>query len=114
MSTQTTDSPRVPTFNLADRLAKARTEAGISREQLAAELGYSPKAISDYQNGHVTPRRAVIAAWALRCNVDAGWLETGEPSTEGRPDGGPSEVAPGQDIPLRRCEDGHPGLALVA
>jgi transcriptional regulator with XRE-family HTH domain len=113
VSTQT-DLVGVPEWDLADRLRKSLREADdLKVEQLADELGYTRQTVSAWLSGRAVPRRSVILAWAVRTGVNPGWLETGE-TPEGRPDGGPSEVAPGQDIPLRRCEDEYPGLALVA
>lgn len=97
-----TELAGVPEWTLADRLLKARKHAGLTNNDLAADLGYGRQTISAWVTGAEVPRRAIILAWALRCGVDVGWLETGE-APAGRPDGGPSgldgsETASGQVI----------------
>lgn len=99
MSQQRDDIGGVPEWDLADRLRKALREANrregsdLSVEELAEELGYSRQSVGNWMAGRAEPRRAVILQWAIRTGVDAGWLETGEAPSAGRPDGGPGETA---------------------
>ncbi len=67
--------PQIPVFTVADRYRKARVDAGLSQEELADEIGVSPRTISRYESGVIhRPREIVIRQWALRCNVPYDWL----------------------------------------
>ncbi|MBN9326555.1 helix-turn-helix transcriptional regulator [Cellulomonas sp. 73-145] len=77
----------IPEWTLADRLRKAREAAGISTADFATDLGVSRNTITNYERGHVSPRRGALRLWALRTGVPLVWLETGA-SNPGDPDGG--------------------------
>lgn len=64
-----------PEFTQGDRLRKARETAGLSQEQLAAELGVSKNTISNYETGNVKPRHPTLLAWSMRTRVSLGWLK---------------------------------------
>lgn len=66
---------RIPTWTLGDRLRKARITAGISVGEMAAHLGVSPDTVTNYERENTTPRRAVLMAYAEKCNVPLGWIE---------------------------------------
>lgn len=90
--TTTTEQGGVPTWDLADRLQKARRTAGIGVQQMADDLGYTRKTIGDYLNGRTAPRRSVIVAWAIRCGVSPAWLEHGvDIDLRDGPDDGPGQ-----------------------
>jgi transcriptional regulator with XRE-family HTH domain len=76
-----TTTMTVPTWTLADRLAKARANRGISQGELADILGLSLKTVSRYETGQNEPRRATLLGWALACGVDADWLIGSEQGT---------------------------------
>lgn len=67
----------VPTWNLADRLVKARTHAGLSQTELAEAIDLGRRSITGYENGVREPRRPVLLAWALATGVDQQWLMYG-------------------------------------
>lgn len=73
-------------FGLADRLAKSLHVAGITSNDMAAELEVSRTTISNYLNGRTSPKRLYMRIWALKTGVPLEWLETGEfpgiPETE--------------------------------
>lgn len=75
-------------WDLADRLRKSMRAAGLKPHQMAQALGLSTKTISFYINGHATPKRVVILAWAARTGKDPHWIETGELDLR---DGGPND-----------------------
>lgn len=64
----------VPQWVLKDRLVKARDVAGITAAEMADYLGLSRAAVSDFENGRRTPRRAYLRAWAAYCGVSYIWL----------------------------------------
>ena len=68
----------IPAFTQADRLRKAREVAQIDQGTFAADLGVSRNTVTNYERGHVRPRRPVLLAWAMRTGVPLSWLETGE------------------------------------
>lgn len=71
---------RVPTFTLADRLAKARNEAGITQERMGQLLGCSRRTIVRYETSEKVPR-AVVLAYHVATQTDLQWLETGYASS---------------------------------
>lgn len=81
-------SGHVPAWTLGDRLAKARSVAGLTQAQLAELIGIGVKTVIRYENGESTKRAAVIA-WAFATGVDLRWIETGEATTDR--DGGPDQ-----------------------
>lgn len=76
----------MPVFTMGDRLRKAREEAGLGHSELARDIGVSRNTITNYERGHVQPRRGAVILWAMRTGVPLRWLETGEapsPSDDG-------------------------------
>ena len=75
---------RIPTWTLTDRLRKAREAAGMDQTELARLTGLARGTVSNYDNGHTTPRRANVMMWALATGVPSTWLYNGEtpPSSE--------------------------------
>ena len=111
MSTQR-EPGGAPVFEMRHRLALALEVAQLKPETIALEIGLSVTTIRNYLSGRTQPKRAVIIAWGLRCGVDTDWLETGEPTSAGRPDGGPGmsrETASDQDIQPPTWQDEHAG-----
>ena len=60
---------RVPTFDLSDRLRKARESAGFDQVQLSEQIGISRTSISAAERGSSKPRKAVLIAWAFATRV---------------------------------------------
>ena len=81
MSIQTAGA--VPSFDLPDRLRKAREFAELEQADLARDLGASRTTIGNAERGQTVPRRSLIIAWAFRTGVDLTWLETGEAPSPG-------------------------------
>lgn len=77
-----TERFRVPSFTQADRLAKARHEAGITQERMAQLLGCSRRTIVRYETTERVPR-AVVLAYHVATETNLGWLETGKASSAG-------------------------------
>lgn len=94
-SVQMPRHPRVPPWTMGDKLRKAREESGLEQTELARELGISRGTVTNYERGHVTPRKAVVMAWAMRTGVPAEWLFDSENPRPVGPDGG--EVLPRLD-----------------
>ena len=67
----------VPQFELRHRLDLAMEWAGLKPEDMATEIGRSATTIRNYLSGRTTPDRGHVIAWALRCGVPFGWLESG-------------------------------------
>ena len=74
----------IPVWTLSDRLRKARETTGLDQAAFAERTGLSRNTVSNYENGHTTPRRSNVMMWAMATGVPAGWLLNGEtpPSDE--------------------------------
>ena len=68
----------VPQWTLADRLRKAREEAGLEQLELAEISGISRAAISNAERGSTTPHRSTLMLWAMATGVSLEWIQTGE------------------------------------
>lgn len=66
--------PRTPQWSLGDHLRKARTEAKISVEGMASELGVTRNTVTNYENGTTRPKRGTVRAWAEITDTDSRWL----------------------------------------
>lgn len=66
-----------PRFELRHRLERSLEVAGITRDQMATELGVHRNTIGNYLSGRHVPR-AVLLAWHLRTGVPLDWLEHGD------------------------------------
>lgn len=64
----------VPAFTLSDRLAKARSTAGISVQEMANRLGLSRTTISNYEGARTRAPRAVVILYSQLCDVPLWWL----------------------------------------
>lgn len=65
----------IPRWTLGERLAKARTDAGLTTYELAEILGLSRNTVTNWETGSTTPKRYAIEAWAKACNnVDPEWI----------------------------------------
>ncbi|HSS09020.1 MAG TPA: helix-turn-helix transcriptional regulator [Acidimicrobiales bacterium] len=68
----------VPLWTLADRLRKARENAGLLQKDLADYTGLSRSAIAMYEQARAVPRLGVLRLWAERCGVPLEWLQYGD------------------------------------
>lgn len=79
---------RVPQFGLADRLRRARLDAGLEQTQLAELLATSRTTIVKYEAGQFPGERLrahltrKVLQWATVTGVDFEWLMTGTASLE--------------------------------
>ncbi len=87
MTSAEQSGPRIPGFDIADRLRKARETAGIDQADLEQLTGVSRATISNYERRITQPKRPNVIAWAMATGVDADWLLTGAVP------GGPTTVA---------------------
>ena len=74
--------PAVPEWTQADRLRKARGDAGYSQAELADATGISRQSINRYETGRAVPDRPKLLAWATACHVDYAWLTGGGPDDQ--------------------------------
>ena len=65
-------------WTTGDRLAKARTTAGISVEQMAKELGVSRFTIRNYEHDRTEAKKSVLRVWAEVTDVPLSWLSDPE------------------------------------
>lgn len=91
MSTQTI-APRIPKFDLNDRLRKARETADLDQAQLAELIGVSRNSVSAAERGASKPRKPVLIAWAFATRVPFEWLTTGQINENPDPDGPGGEL----------------------
>lgn len=78
MTTARTSSnvgPKVPTFDIADRMVKARLTAEMDQQQLADAIGiHSRNTISNYETRITEPTVLLLRAVAAATDVDPDWL----------------------------------------
>lgn len=65
----------VPDWTLGWKLKRALDFAGVSAQDMAAELGVHVATVSRWMNDRETPRRAYVMAWALRTGVPVSWFD---------------------------------------
>ena len=68
----------IPTWDLSDRLVKARKAAQVKQSEMAERLGLSRAALSSFENGTLVPRLAYLDVWARVCGVPLDWLRHGD------------------------------------
>ncbi|CAN5848481.1 hypothetical protein BH24ACT15_BH24ACT15_30340 [soil metagenome] len=87
MSTTEQVGHAVPSWDLTDRLVKARAHANLNQAELAERLDVSAKTLQRYEQGRAAPRRGIILGWAVATGVSPSWLEHG--TVVSTPDGDP-------------------------
>lgn len=88
LMTQMPNPGEVPTFDKADRLAKALQHANVSVQAMADYLGVSRNTVGNYLARRTPVPRASVIAWALKTGVPFKWLEEGTDTEAGGPEGG--------------------------
>lgn len=78
----------VPTFEVNDRVRKAREVSGVTQGDLANSLGLARTSLARIEQGLSKPRRPILLAIAMATGVDFEWLETGKTPAGDNPDGG--------------------------
>jgi transcriptional regulator with XRE-family HTH domain len=87
--TEMPDPALVPEWTLGWRLQRSLAHAGLTVNEMAKALGVSRQTLGRWMSDRVAPRSIYVKEWALRTNVDYGWLVTGKTGPD-RP------VLPGQ------------------
>jgi transcriptional regulator with XRE-family HTH domain len=77
--TEQTASPRVPAWDVADRMRKGLREADLSIQEIADYLGVARNTVSTWINGHIQPSTQTLRLWAMRCGTPYEWLAYGTP-----------------------------------
>ena len=76
------ESIETPEWTLGWRLQRALAHAGMTTEEMAAELGVTRQTVSRWINERgAQPRAGFVKLWALRCGVPYEWLVAGEVRT---------------------------------
>ena len=65
-------------MTLGERIALARKQAGLSQEQLGAQLGVSRQAVSKWESGQTNPDVAYITELCRLFGVSSDWLLLGK------------------------------------
>jgi transcriptional regulator with XRE-family HTH domain len=76
MSKTKLETDLMPSFNIGDRLRKAREVTGLGRSEFASELGMSDRTVSRYENGEFPPKKLLLL-WKMRTGVSLAWVLTG-------------------------------------
>ena len=73
---ETSEGPRIPTWTLGERMAKARESAGFTQAEMGALFGVASVTVSSWETMTRQPKRllATLARWAELTNVDYAWL----------------------------------------
>jgi transcriptional regulator with XRE-family HTH domain len=66
-----------PSFELRHRMSLALEAAGVSVQDMAAELGVSRVTVSAWLHARNRPPIAALKLWAIRTGVSYQWLLTG-------------------------------------
>lgn len=64
----------IPQWTLGDRLRKARETAGVTVEEMAADIGRSDRTVRNYESDATTAPLLVIRQYGFRCQVSFEWL----------------------------------------
>ncbi|MGW9230593.1 helix-turn-helix domain-containing protein [Pseudorhizobium sp. NPDC055634] len=64
-------------MELRERIFRAREDANLTQEQLAAATGKTRGAVSQWEAGDVRPRHSTLVAIAKATGKDLRWLESG-------------------------------------
>lgn len=88
----------IPTWDLPDRLIKARNHAHMTQRDLAEALDISVRTVNRYEAGDPI-KRGYLLGWAFATGVDPTWLERGNtgnlsPGSSDWYDGGSPPVVP--------------------
>ena len=78
MATTTIPPKHIPQWTLADRMEKARKDAGLSTQEIADAIGISRKSVWNYEHGTTKPLRPILAAWAEVTGTYVEWLTGGD------------------------------------
>ena len=65
---------------LGTRIAFLRRRAGLTQEELAAQLAVSPAAVGAYEQGRRVPAAAILVVLSQNLGVSVDYLLTGKPT----------------------------------
>jgi transcriptional regulator with XRE-family HTH domain len=83
--TEMPETGAVPTWTLGWRMQRSLAHAGLSSQEMSADLGVSRTTISRWLNDRGTPPRAAyVKQWALHTGVPYEWLSEGSPAPSRR------------------------------
>jgi transcriptional regulator with XRE-family HTH domain len=68
------DTAGLPKWDLADRMTKSLRHAGLGVAEIADYLDVSPRTVSNWLSGRITPPAAKARLWALRTGVPFTWF----------------------------------------
>jgi transcriptional regulator with XRE-family HTH domain len=74
-----TTGVHIPTWTLGDRIRKARRDAGLTAEQMAATVGVSAKTLTRWENDETAPRVDDLVRISAACQVPTFWLVEADP-----------------------------------
>lgn len=78
MTTVESHDERIPTWTFGDRLAKARREAGLEQNQIAAVFGVNRSTISHWETDRRLPKKGgqlqLAHRWAELTGCSLAWL----------------------------------------
>lgn len=66
-----------PPMEINQRIFKARTDAGLTQDELAQRTGKTRGAVAQWESGDVRPRHSTLALIAKATGKDLVWLESG-------------------------------------
>lgn len=85
MSTATNER-RIPDLTLGWRMKMSLGHGSVGVQEMADHLGKSRATLTRWMGDEgARPSRAYLLQWAVRCGVDADWLEHGDGSPTGSP-----------------------------
>ena len=61
-------------MSISSRIKEAREKVGLSRAELAHEIGISASSISNYENGISSPKDSILYALMIALHVDANYI----------------------------------------
>ena len=110
-------------MSLAERIALARKQAGLSQEQLGEKLGVSRQAVSKWESSQTNPDVAYVAQMCRLLGVSSDWLLLGEEAARNAaPErcpgckaivSGLDQFCPGCGRPLRDGAEHHQGYTML-
>ena len=113
-------APRIPQWNMQDRMLKALHSAGLSIADAAEYFDVHRNTVSGWVHGRIKPDTRTIRLWAIYTNVPLEWLRDGTepPAGPDGPDGGGGLLLPRMDsnhqpsgpqvTPIRRANPHQP------
>lgn len=66
---------------IGERLKAVRTRSGLSQERFAIVLGYSKRALINWEQGVADPPMAILPKLREMFDIDPGWLVMGQGTT---------------------------------